>query len=177
MSVSSDELLAFLRRLRAVKDYTPDPISRETIEAILEVGRWTGTGGNRQPTEVLVIRDPDTKRQLGEWGAAPAATAAVVLLLVTASDASTFDEGRVAERLALAAAARGLGSTIATLKNDGPAAAKRLLGIPAERRAVSLVAIGHPDVEARRARPKTAQARKPLVEYAHWDRYRAAHER
>ena len=171
MSASSDELLAFLRRLRAVKDYTPEPVSQATIEAILEVGRWTGTGGNRQPTEVLVVRDPETKRKLGEWGAAPAATAAVVLLLVTASDAGVFDEGRVAERLALAAAAYGLGATIATLKNDGPDAAKRLLGIPTERRAVELVAIGHPDVKARRARPKAAQARKPMAEFVHWDRF------
>src|SRR4051812_8958697 len=102
MSAPSDELLAFLSRLRAVKDYTSEPISKETIEAVLDVGRWTGTGGNRQPTEVLVIRDADTQRKFGEWGAAPAATAAVVLLLVTASEASIFDEGRVAERLALA---------------------------------------------------------------------------
>jgi nitroreductase len=171
MSASSDELLAFLRRLRAVRDYTSEPVSQETIEAVLEVGRWTGTGGNRQPTEVLVVRDPETKRKLAEWGAAPAATAAVVLLLVTASDASTFDEGRVAERLALAATACGLGSTVATLKNDGPDAAKRLLGIPAGRRAVALVAIGHPDIEARRARPRTPQARKPMVEFAHWERF------
>src|SRR3954453_20343347 len=153
MSESSGERLAFLRRLRAVKDYTTEPISQETIEAVLDVGRWTGTGGNRQPTEVIVIRDPETQRKFGEWGAAPAATAAVVLLLVTSNEAMTFDEGRVAERLALAAAACGLGSTIATLKKDGPEAAKQLLGIPAERRAVSLVAIGHPDAAARKARP------------------------
>ncbi len=171
MSVSSDELLAFLRRLRAVRDYTSEPVSQQTIEAILDVGRWTGTGGNRQPTEVLVVRDPDTQRKLGEWGAAPAAPAAVVLLLVTASEAAIFDEGRVAERLALAAAACGLGSVVATLKNEGPDAAKRLLGIPAERRAVTLVAVGHPNVGAHRARPRAAQARKPMAEFAHWDRY------
>jgi nitroreductase len=171
VSVSSDELLTFLRRLRAVKDYTSGPVSRETIEAVLEVGRWTGTSANRQGTEVLVVRDPDTKRQLGEWGAKPAATAAVVFLLVTAGEEWTFDEGRVAERLALAAAACGLGATVAALKNDGPEAAKRLLGIPAERRVVMLVAIGYPDGEARRARPKKPQARKPMAEFAHWDHF------
>ncbi|HEY7067962.1 MAG TPA: nitroreductase family protein [Chloroflexota bacterium] len=171
MSVSSEELLTFLRRLRAVKAYTAEPVSQEKIEAILEVGRWTGTGANRQPTEVVVIRDAETKRKFGEWGAQPAATAAVVLLLVTTAEAAMFDEGRVAERLALAAAAFGLGSTAATLKNDGPELAKQLLGIPAERRAVAMIAIGHPDIEARRARPKVAQARKPLAEFAHWDRF------
>jgi len=171
MSPVNEEPLAFLRRLRAIKEYTTEAVAQPEIEAILEVGRWTGTGGNRQPTEVIVIRDPTVKKQLGEWGARPAATAAVVLLLVVANEASPFDEVRVAERLCLGAAACGLGSTVATLKNEGPEAVKQLLGIPAEHRARTLVAIGHIDVEARRARPRNPQARKPLSEFAHWDRY------
>ena len=90
---------------------------------------------------------------------------------MTANETSAFDEGRVAERLALAAKACGLGSCIATLKEQGPDEAKRLLGIPAERRARTLVTIGHTDVEARKALPKAAQARKPMSEFAHWDHY------
>jgi nitroreductase len=171
MSLATEELLTFLRRLQAVKEYTAEPIAQPAIEAILEVGRWSGSGGNRQPTEVVVIRDPAVKRQLGAWGARPAATAAVVLLLVVATGGSQLDEGRVAERLCLAAAACGLGSTVATLKEEGPEAVKPLLGIPAEHRARTLVAIGQTDVEARRARPRNPQARKPLAEFAHWDRY------
>ena len=171
MSQSTDELLTFPRRLRAVKEYTPEPIPQQVIEDILEVGRWSGSGANRQPWEVIVVRDPAVKQQFGEWGARPAAAAGVVLLLVTANESAVFDEGRLAERLCLAAAAHGLGSTVATLKNEGPAAAKRLLGIPADRRAVTVVAIGHPDVEARRARPKNPQPRKPLAEFVHWDRF------
>jgi nitroreductase len=172
MTVAREELVNFLTRLRAVKEYTPEPIAREDTEAILEVGRWTGTGGNRQPIEVVVVRDPDVKAKMGEWGARPAATAAVVMLLVVADDGSQLDEGRFAERLCLGAAAVGLGSTVATLKNEGPDAVKRLLGIPAEHRARTVVAIGHTDVEARRNRPRTVQGgRKPLSELAHWDRY------
>jgi nitroreductase len=171
MSVVTEDHLTFLRRLRAVKEYTAEPVAEQAIEDILEVGRWTGTGGNRQPTEVVVIRDPAVKSQFGEWGAQPAATAAVVFLLVVANDASPLDEGRMAERFCLGAAARGLGSTVATLKNEGPEAVKQLLGIPAEHRARTLVAVGHTDVEARRARPRNPQPRKPLAEFAHWDRY------
>jgi len=171
MAESSDDLLRFLRRLRAVKEYTAEPVDQADVEAILEVGRWSGSGGNRQPNDVLVVRDPAVKQKLGEWGARPAATAGVVLLIVNANPSATFDEGRLAERLALAAAARGLGSTVATLKNEGPDAVKQLLGIPADRRAVALVAIGHTDVVARRARPKNPQPRKPIGEFAHWDRF------
>jgi nitroreductase len=166
-----DDLLKFLRSLRAVREYTPEAVPQEALDAILEVGRWTSTGGNRQPHEVIVVRDAGVKDKFAEWGARPAGPAAAALLIVTASETSAFDEGRVAERLALAARACGLGSCIATLKNEGPDAAKALLGIPADRRAITLVAIGHTNVEARRALPKAAQARKPMSEFAHWDRY------
>ena len=175
MSVATTNHVEFLCRLRAVKDYTAEPVSQEALDAILEVGRWTATGSNRQSTEVVVIRDPTVKRQLGDWGAAPAATAAVVLLLVVKDDASAMDEGRMAERLCLGAAAVGLGSTVATIKNEGPDEVKRLLGIPAEHRVRTLVAIGHTDREARKARlagpQRSPTGRKPMSEFAHYDRF------
>jgi nitroreductase len=166
------DFLKFLRSLRAVREYTAEPVSEETINAILEVGRWTGTGSNRQPSDVVVVRDPAVKQKMGEWGARPAATAAVVLLLATKDDAGALDEGRYAERLLLAAKACGLGSCLATLKNEGPDEIKKLLGIPDDRRARVLAAIGHTDVAARRALPKNPRGgRKPMADFAHWDRY------
>ena len=172
MSASPDVILNFLTGLRAVKEYTPDPIPEATIESVLEVGRWTGTGSNKQPIEVVVIRDAALKARCGDWGAKPAATAAVVLLLVVQNDGPALDEGRMAERLCLGAAANGLGSTVATLKNEGPDEIKQQLGIPAEHRARTVIAIGQIDVEARKNRVRTvAGGRKPLSEYAHWDRW------
>jgi nitroreductase len=164
--------ISFLRGLRAVKEYTDQPIDSAVLDDILEVGRWTGTGGNRQPTEVVVVSDRSVLGKFGEWGARPAATAGVALLLVSTADAAAFDEGRMAERLALAAWAHGLGSTVATLKNEGPDEAKKLLGIPADRRARTVVSIGHIDQAARQALPKNPQAgRKPIAEYAHRGRF------
>src|ERR1700687_2007530 len=106
---TKDDLLNFMRRLRAVREYTPEEVSHAALEEILDVGRWSATGGNRQPHEVVVVRAPAVRQKFAEWGAKPAGPAAVALLIVTASDASTFDEGRVAERLALAAEAWGAG--------------------------------------------------------------------
>jgi len=175
MTVAAESIQTFLCRLRAVKDYTAEPVDQQALDAILEVGRWTGTGSNRQGTEVIVVRDAAVKQQFGEWGAAPAATAAVVLLLVAKDDGSALDEGRLAERLCLGAAMVGLGSTVATIKNEGPEAVKTLLGIPAEHRARTVIAIGHTDAEARRARiagpQRSPTGRKPLSEFAHYDRF------
>ena len=171
MSEASDERIKFLRRLRSVKAFTPEVVPSEAIDDILEVGRWSGSSGNRQPWEVIVVRDPEAKRKMGEWGANPAPTAAVVFLLVSNSDGAAFDEGRLAERLNLAALAHGLGSTVATLKGDGIAAAKEFFGIPVERRSHTIVAIGHSDREVRRARPTNPQPRKPMDQFVHWDRF------
>src|SRR5436189_2769665 len=164
MSVASDNLVTFLRGLRAVKDYSDQPVDDQALEAVLEVGRWTGTGGNRQPTEVVVVRDPEIKEKMGNWGARPAGNAAIVLLLVVANDASALDEGRMAERLCLGASAVGLGSTVATLKNEGPDEVKKLLGIPAEHRARTIVSIGHVDNAAPKQPARSPGGRKPLSE-------------
>ena len=87
-------------------------------------------------------------------------------------DLEVFDEGRMIERLLLAARAHGLGSNISTLKGDGPDVIKRALGIPAERRLWTVVTIGHTDHDARKARPRNpAAGRKPADVFAHWDRY------
>ena len=170
----NDDALKLMRDLKAVREYTPEPVSDEDIQQILEVGRWTSTGSNRQPTEVVIVRDKDVLHKFGEWGARPAGGSAVTLLLVSSSDTGlvSFDEGRMAERLALAARAVGLGSVVATLKERGPDQAKELLGIPSDRRARTVVAIGHTDVEKRRAMPKQgAAARKPMEQYAHDGRW------
>jgi nitroreductase len=167
----SEEQLKFLRGLRAVREYTPEPVSDDTLQQILEVGRWTATSANRQSQEVVVVRDRTMLQNFAAWGARPAGPAAAALLIVTTTDQFTFDEGRLAERLALAAKACGLGSCIATLKEQGPELARQALGIPDDRRTVTLVSVGHIDVEARRARPKSAQPRKPMSEFVRWDHY------
>src|SRR5262252_7698266 len=170
--MANEEALKFLRGLRAVREFTPEGVDDAALNDILEVGRWTSTGGNRQPTDIVVVRDRPTLQKFAEWQARPAGASAVSLLLVSSGDLAVLDEGRMAERLALAARACGLGSVIATLKNEGPTEARKLLGIPEDKRTVVVVAIGHTDREARKALPKKgAAARKPMTEFAHWDHF------
>jgi nitroreductase len=169
-------LIQFLRRLRQVRDFTPEPVSEAALADILEVGRWSGSASNRQPVEIVVVRDLAARQKLTEGGSSFAAKAAVSLVIVTPGDPArleleTFDDGRLSERLLLAAAAHGLGSGVTTLKGEGPDAAKKMLGIPAERRVRTVVNIGHPDKAAIQAKPKNPQPRKPTGEFAHMDHY------
>ena len=177
MVTSAGDTLTFLRRLRAVREYTPEPVADEVIRDILDVGRWSGSASNRQPTEVVVVRDRAVLQLMANNGVRAAAGAPLALVVVTAGDADrreieAFDNGRLVERLLLAAKAHGLGSNISTLKEQGPELVGKALGIPEGRWIWTVVTIGHIDQEARRARTGGPNpGRKPSETFAHWDRY------
>jgi nitroreductase len=171
-------LINFLKRLRAVRQFRPDPIPQEIVDAVLEVARWSGSASNKQPWEFVVIRNKETLRVLSavEGFASHLAGASVGIVLVMAGDhgqveQETYDEGRLSERIMLAASAYGVGSSIGWFKRSGMTDAKAILGIPQERLVRTAISLGYPDEEARRARPKPVQARKPLSHIVHDERY------
>jgi len=45
--------IAFLRGLRAVRQLRPDALPESVLHDILEVARWSGSAGNRQPWEFV----------------------------------------------------------------------------------------------------------------------------
>jgi nitroreductase len=171
------DLIGFLRGLRAVREYTSEPVSDEALNDILEVGRWSGSASNRQTTQIVVVKDAATKQQITDKGVRAAAGSAVSLVILIPDDAAqsnldSFDNGRLVERLLLAAHAHGLGANIGTLKGDGPEVIKGTLGVPEGLRAWTVVTIGHIDQEARKARqPSSNAGRKPSDSFVHWDHY------
>ena len=171
-------LIAFLRRLRAVRQFRADAIPQEVINALLDIARWSGSASNRQHWELVVIQQRSTLQALaqceGHAKHLAGATLGIVLVMAGEPDLAeqeTYDEGRLSERLMLAAEAYGLGSCIGWLRGQGGAEAKTLLGIPQERQVRTVIAFGYPDEEARRARPKNVHARKPLSEIVHYEQY------
>jgi len=140
-SDSSAARIAFLRGLRAVRQLRPDPLPESVLHDILEVARWSGSAGNRQPWEFVVVRDRDLLRRLSAIDGANAghlASAAAGIAIVIhpeVPDLDAYDEGRLAERILLAAAAQGVGAAVGHFTGPGDtwaasAEAKRMLGIP-----------------------------------------------
>ncbi|MDQ3964891.1 MAG: hypothetical protein M3246_00300, partial [Actinomycetota bacterium] len=95
----------------------------------------------------------------------------VLVMAGVRPEQETYDEGRLSERIMLAALAHGVGSSIGWIVGDGRAAAKEILGVPPERLVRTAISLGYPDEEARRFRPRTGQARKPLAQIVHEERY------
>lgn len=170
------ERISFLRGLRAVRSFRPDPVPQEVVNDILEVARWSGSAGNRQPWELVVIRDQEILEALarveGYAGHLAGATLGIVPVLAgERAEQEAYDEGRLCERIMLAAFAYGVGSSIGWLVGEGVAAAKEILEIPEERRVRTAVSLGYPGVEARQTRTMRGQARKPLSEIVREERY------
>ena len=168
------DYISFLRGLRAVRSFRTDPVPQEIVDDILNVARWSGSAGNSQPWEIVVVRERDTLRSLAsvEGYAGHLAGASLGIVLVMAGEREvreTYDEGRLAERIMLAAHAHGVGSSIGWLAGSGRDAAKEILGIPQEKLVRTTISLGYPDEEARRSR--SGQGRKPLDEIVHYERY------
>ena len=173
---NAKERISFLRSLRAVRSFRPDPVPDEVVDDILEVARWSDSVSNRQPWEIVVVRERETLQALArvEGYAGHLAGAALGIVLVMAGDRSgqeTYDEGRLSKRIMLAAHAHGVGSSIGWIVGSGRDAAKDLLGIPPERMVRTAISLGYPDEAARRRRTNARQARKPLSEIVHEERY------
>ena len=175
---NAQDRIAFLRSLRAVRQFRPDPIPQHVVDDLLEVARWSGSSRNQQPWEFVVVRNHETLAQLGalEGYVKHLAGAALGIVLVMAGDQNryadeTFDEGRLSERLMLAALAYGIGACVGWFAGAGVAGAKQILGIPEQRLVRTAVSFGYPDEAAWAARTASGPARKPLADIVHWDRY------
>lgn len=60
------ELTEALRTNPAVRDFTDEPVPRETVVELLEVARFAPSGGNRQPWRVAVVESTELRRSLAE---------------------------------------------------------------------------------------------------------------
>lgn len=161
---------AELKEVRQTRQYKQEPVPDKVLNELLEVARWTGSSRNTQPWHFIVVTDKAMLRQLSQirtpinW-VADAPLAIAIVLKGENESSEAYDEGRVTERLFIAAKALGLAAGTAWYGDEGQQAeAKKLLGIPAERTARSVVALGF-STTSKDPRPGAVEGgRKPLSE-------------
>lgn len=160
------DALEAIRKRRTVRNFTGAPISRADLETIVDAGRLAASGYNRQPWNFIVVTDRSMIEQLkvaAQWMEKAGAIVAVVL------DPSTkywLEDGSAAvENMLIAATALGYGGCWLegyTLPLEGQF--KTLLGVPEDKRLLTLVPIGVP-VEW------PAKEKKTLEQVLHWERF------
>jgi nitroreductase len=186
MTAQHPELAESLRRSRNTRAFTSDPVPEDALRGILEIARWTGSAGNLQPWQLIVVDDPGIIRQLAATGPNLPWLAGAPLLIVLAMDDAApgnaaFDEGRLAERIFAAARAYGLEAGLGWFLPDARDAARTILAVPEGYVVRTVIAIGVPAADRRSPAgptpppfPKTAP-RKPLAEIVHRNRFGDRH--
>ncbi|BCO36627.1 NADH dehydrogenase FAD-containing subunit [Mycobacterium heckeshornense] len=60
------ELTEALRTTGAIRDFTEQPVDDGVLARVLDTARFAPSGGNAQAWRVVVVRDPATRRRLGD---------------------------------------------------------------------------------------------------------------
>lgn len=173
---NAPDVIQAMNKVRQARLYKPDPVSEDVINQLLEVARWTGSSRNTQPWHFIAITDKDILKQLSDlrtsinWVAD--VPLAIAIVLNGERDLSeSYDEGRVSERLMIAAHMLGLGGGVAFYGDDDlQAKAKEILNIPTGKAARSLVAIGYPTTHKDHRPNPSTPGRYPLSEISSRER-------
>jgi nitroreductase len=157
-----------VRTLLAVRSYQSKPIPDAVVRRIVEAGRLTGSGMNRQPWHFIVVRDGGTLRRLGALASSGSYVAQAPLAVIVATDKTRFavsDASRAIQSMLLTAWGDGVGSNWVGF--GGLDQVKRLLDIPAGLDVLAILPFGYPA----RAVGRGKKQRKPLRDVAHLERY------
>ena len=165
-----------MNKVRQTRIYLDKPVPKDELDTLLEVAQWSGSARNTQPWHFVVVQDKATLGKLAalrsniDW---VANVPVVIALVFDGQDTvlESFDEGRIYERLAIGAKLLGMGSGTAWFLGDAEeAAAKELLGVPAERTMHSMVALGYVDKNANQLPGRNYVGRKPLDEIVSYEK-------
>jgi nitroreductase len=175
---NANEVIGEIRKVRQARLFHPKPVPEDVLNELLEVARWTGSSRNTQPWHFVVVTDKDLLRELSQlrppinWVADAPLALAIVLDAKGAPESESYDEGRVTERVLVAANLLGLGGGTAWyLGPENEAKAKELLGIPAEKTARSMIVLGYPTTTKDHRPNKNTPGRKPLSEITSRNKY------
>jgi len=160
------DALEAIRRRRSIRSFTGESVPRVDLEKIVDAGRLAASGHNRQPWDFIVVTDRkiiDKLKIAAQW---MDKAGAIMAIAIDPSAEFWLEDGSAAvENMLIASTALGYGSC--WLEGDTlplEQKLKAILGVPEDRRLLTLVPIGVP------AESPTKQ-KKPLEEVIHWEKW------
>jgi FMN reductase (NADPH) len=178
----------------SVRNYKPDPITKETVEVIIAAAQRTATSSNLQMYSVIVTTDPEERARMQIFCGGQKHISKAPVFLTWCADLSRLDRvcqakgytqqaGYVenfllavtdaaiaAQNGGLAAESLGLGFCYIGAIRNNPGDVIRLLGLPKLVFPLVGMTLGWP------ATPQKFRPRLPLGAVLHWDRYDPVNE-
>ncbi len=143
------DVLEAIRDRRSIRRYQRKDVPDDKLAQVLEAGRWAPSAHNSQPRKFVVVRDEKTRRELAQtavYGSflAEAPVAIAVVIDPSLSNHPIEDGAAATQNMLLAAHALGLASCwIGSYGSGYEDRAKRILGIPDDKRLLSLISLGY----------------------------------
>jgi nitroreductase len=164
-----DTFLAIASR-RDERRYHPDRLSEDVVERILDAGRLSGSASNRQPWVFVVVEARERLEALARAVFVPdnvLRAGLVVCIVVSGKGPVSFDAGRAAQSMLLAAWNDGVASCPNGIADRD--AVRAALSLGDDETPVIVLAFGTPerprDASSRTAADWSARAnRRPLSE-------------
>ena len=163
------ELIEGLKNRRSVRKFTDEEVTREQIEEIVDIARFSPSWKNSQSVRYMLIIDKALKDKIAEegvmgfeWNTTIMKGAPALILVLTIDkragyerdgSASTskgehwqsFDAGIAAETFCLAAYGKGLGTVILGVYDEEKV--REIVGVPESQNISALIPIGMPAEE------------------------------
>ncbi|MDA1348513.1 MAG: nitroreductase family protein [Chloroflexi bacterium] len=164
------EVYEALKARRTVRRFKPDPVSDMALERILEAARWAPSSRNQQPWHLVVIKDRERLKAVGEiarTGGFIADAPLAIAIVMSDADQPGMDAGRALQQMEVMAWSEGMGTCFVTLPNDENRRVKEILDIPVEMDLVTVLPFGYrtDDFKGR------GTPRKPLAEMVHLESF------
>jgi len=162
------DTLTCIRTRREIRDYEDKPLPPETLQRILEAGRFAPSSKNSQPWHFIVVRDNQTLRKISDLtptGKHIANAPAAIAVVMDGAKLPEIDGTRAIQNMVLAAWSLGVGSCwVTNFYEDG---VKDLLGVPQRMKLITVMPFGYP------TEPKTnrKKIRRPMSEILHYEKF------
>lgn len=153
--------MEFFETKRTYRRFKQEPVSDEIITGILEAGRLSSSGGNRQNLKFGVIKSPEMVKQVNslvKWAAylpteigTPKENEIPVLFIAVMQDrenvAADLDAGLAVGNMTTYAWTQGVGSCImGAIDRNG---IKKVAGVPESLDIKVVIAFGYPSAKSR----------------------------
>jgi len=145
---------------RTIRRFKPEPVARELLERLVDVGRLAPSAANMQPLEFVVVDATGPRAEIFpclKWaayiapegnpkpGEEPAAYIVTLANTKVREKMFEYDVGAAMENMILAALAEGVGSCwLLSIERDRLG---QVLGVPGDYRVDSVLALGYPAEE------------------------------
>jgi nitroreductase len=164
-----------IRLKRAIRQFTDQPLTDNSIRTILNSGRRAQSSKNSQPWNFIAISDKTLLKALSECGAYAShlAGAALGVAIIHPDPGERFqlmfDIGQAAAYMQLAAWELGIGSCLASIYE--PEKARKFLSFPEDMCLRIAISFGYPvDVDLLFRKPIKG-GRRPLDEIIHRNKW------